>query len=257
MDLGLKDKVAIVTGGSAGIGRGIVERLVGEGAQAVIVDIDLDTAQKAAAEIGHNTIAIKMDVTKKAEVDKAVQNVLEQFGKIDILVNNAALSWPQLLVDMEEADWDRMCNVNLKGVYLMCRPVISHMITRRYGKIISISSIAGKEGIAKFSHYSATKFAVIGLTQALAHEYAQYDLNINVVCPGVVRTPLWEAQLPGMAKEQGKPVEQVFQEFCEPIPMKRPQQPADIGAMVAFLASDLAKNITGQSINVTGGWHMH
>jgi meso-butanediol dehydrogenase/(S,S)-butanediol dehydrogenase/diacetyl reductase len=257
MDLGLKDKVAIVTGGSAGIGRGIVERLVGEGAQAVIIDIDLDTAQKAAAEIEHNTIAIKMDVTKKADVDKAIQSVLEQFGKIDILVNNAALSWPQLLVDMEEADWDRMCNVNLKGVYLMCRPVISHMITRRYGKIISISSIAGKEGIAKFSHYSATKFAVIGLTQALAHEYAQYDLNINVVCPGVVRTPLWEAQLPGMAKEQGKPVEQVFQEFCEPIPMKRPQQPADIGAMVAFLASDLAKNITGQSINVTGGWHMH
>lgn len=257
MDLGLKDKIAIVTGGTAGIGRGIVERLVGEGAQAVIVDIDIKAAQKAASEIGGNTIAIKMDVTRKAEVEMAVQTVLDRFGQIDILVNNAALSWPQRLVDMEEEDWDRMCNVNLKGVYLITRPVIAHMITRNYGKIISISSIAGKQGIAKFSHYSATKFAVIGLTQALAFEYAEHDLNINVVCPGVVRTPLWEAQLPGMAKEQGKSIEQVFREFCEPIPFKRPQQPRDIGAMVAFLASDLAKNITGQSINVTGGWHMH
>ncbi len=257
MDLDLEGKVAIVTGGSAGIGRGIVERLVAEGAHAIIVDINIEEAEKAAAAIGRQTLAVKMDVTKKAEVDAAVHTVLDKYGQIDILVNNAALSWPQRFVDMEEEDWVRMCDVNLKGVYLITRPVLSHMVKRRYGKIISISSIAGKEGIAKFSHYSATKFAVIGLTQALAHEYAEYDLNINVVCPGVVRTPLWEAQLPGMAKEQGKPIEQVFQEFCEPIPFKRPQTPGDIGAMVAFLASDLAKNITGQSINVTGGWHMH
>lgn len=257
MDLDLTDKIAIVTGGTAGIGRGIVERLAAEGAQAVIVDINIDAAQKAAAEIGGNTIAIKMDVTQKAEVEAAVHAVLERFSQIDILVNNAALSWPQRLVDMEEEDWDRMCNVNLKGVYLITRPVIAHMITRNYGKIISISSIAGKQGIAKFSHYSATKFAVIGFTQALAFEYADYDLNINVVCPGVVRTPLWEAQLPAMAKEQGKSIEEVFKAFCEPIPFKRPQTPDDIGAMVAFLASDLARNITGQSINVTGGWHTH
>jgi NAD(P)-dependent dehydrogenase (short-subunit alcohol dehydrogenase family) len=257
MDLDLGGKVAIVTGGSAGIGRGIVERLVEEGAHAVIADINIEEAEKAAAVIGRQTLAVKMDVTKKAEVDAAVQTVLDKYGQIDILVNNAALSWPQRFVDMEEEDWVRMCDVNLKGVYLITRPVLSHMVKRRYGKIISISSIAGKEGISKFSHYSATKFAVIGLTQALAHEYAEYDLNINVVCPGVVRTPLWETQLPGMAKEQGKPIEQVFQEFCEPIPFKRPQTPGNIGVMVAFLASDLAKNITGQSINVTGGWHMH
>ena len=257
MDLNLTNKIAIVTGGSAGIGRGVVERLVKEGAKAAIFDISIDLAKKAADEIGEGTIAVKVDVTKKAEVDDAVKTVVDRFGQIDILVNNAALSWPQRFVDMEEKDWDRMCDVNLKGVYLVTRPVIAHMIERRYGKIISISSIAGKEGIARFSHYSATKFAVIGLTQALAHEYAENGININVVCPGVVRTPLWEAQLPGMAKEQGKPIEQVFREFCEPIPFKRPQTPEDIGSMVAFLASDLSKNITGQSINVTGGWHMH
>lgn len=257
MDLYLTDKIAVVTGGSAGIGRGIVERLVKEGAKAAIFDINIDLATKAAEEIGGETIAVKVDVAKKAEVDAAINTVLDRFGKIDILVNNAALSWPQMFVDMEEKDWDLMCNVNLKGVFLVTRPIIAHMAERGSGKVISISSIAGKEGIAKFSHYSATKFAVIGLTQALAHEYAQSGLNINTVCPGVVRTPLWESQLPDMAKEQGKPIEQVFREFCEPIPFKRPQTPEDIGAMVAFLASDLAKNITGQSINVTGGWHMH
>jgi meso-butanediol dehydrogenase / (S,S)-butanediol dehydrogenase / diacetyl reductase len=257
MDLGLERKIAIVTGGTAGIGRGICERLVSEGVKVAILDINIDLAAKAAKELGDSTVAIKTDITKKKEVDSAVQSVLSQFGKIDILVNNAALSWPQRLVDMEEEDWDRMCDVNLKGVYLITRPVLTHMLSRRYGKVISISSIAGKEGIAKFSHYSATKFAVIGLTQALAHEYAEYGLNINTVCPGVVRTPLWEAQLPDMAKEQGKTIDQVFQEFCEPIPFKRPQTPEDIGAMVAYLSSDLAKNITGQSINVTGGWHMH
>lgn len=257
MDLGLKDKIAIVTGGSAGIGRGIVERLVQEGAIVTIVDINIAEAEKAAAEIGGGTQAIKMDITKKDEVESVVDKVIQKFGRIDILVNNAALSWPRLFIDMTEKEWDQMCAVNLKGVYLITRPVLSNMVKQRYGKIISISSIAGKEGIAKFSHYSATKFAVIGLTQSLAHEYAEYGVNINVVCPGVVRTPLWEDQLPGMAEEQGKSTEQVFQEFCEPIPFKRPQTPEDIGGMVSFLAADLAKNITGQSINVTGGWHMH
>ncbi|WP_163337537.1 SDR family NAD(P)-dependent oxidoreductase [Desulfopila sp. IMCC35008] len=257
MDLGLKGKIAIVTGGSAGIGRGIVERLVQEGAIVTIVDINIAEAEKTATEIGGDTQAIKMDITNKNEVESVVDKVIEKFGRIDILVNNAALSWPRLFIEMTEKEWDHMCAVNLKGVYLISRPVLSNMVKQRYGKIISISSIAGKEGIAKFSHYSATKFAVIGLTQALAHEYAEYGVNINVVCPGVVRTPLWEDQLPGMAEEQGKSTEQVFQEFCEPIPFKRPQTPEDIGSMVSFLASDLAKNITGQSINVTGGWHMH
>ena len=257
MDLGLEGKIGIVTGGTAGIGRGVTESLLSEGATIINFDINIEGAQKTAAELGENAHAMKVDVTRKAEVDTAVQTVIDRFGKIDILVNNAALSWPQRFIDMEEEDWDRMYSVNLKAVYLVTRPVLTHMVERQYGKIISISSIAGKEGIAKFSHYSATKFAVIGLTQALAHEYAQYDININTVCPGVVRTPLWEAQLPGMSKEQGKPIEQVFQEFCEPIPFKRPQTPEDIGSMVTFLASGLAKNVTGQSINVTGGWHMH
>jgi NAD(P)-dependent dehydrogenase (short-subunit alcohol dehydrogenase family) len=257
MELGLEGKTGIVTGGTGGIGRGVTERFISEGARVVNFDIDIEGAEKTASELGDNATAMKVDITSKTESDAAVQAVIDRFGKIDFLVNNAALSWPQRFIDMEEEDWDRMCNINLKAIYLVTRPVLAHMVERQYGKIISISSIAGKEGIPQFSHYSATKFAVIGLTQALAHEYAKYDLNINTVCPGVVRTPLWEAQLPGMAEEQGKPVDQVFQEFCEPIPFKRPQTPEDIGAMVSFLASDLAKNITGQSINVTGGWHMH
>jgi meso-butanediol dehydrogenase / (S,S)-butanediol dehydrogenase / diacetyl reductase len=257
MELGLGRKVGIVTGGTAGIGRGVAERLVSEGASVAICDINTAAAEETAAELGNKAIAIRMDVTQRSEVDSAVQKILAHFGKIDILVNNAALRWPQSFLAIEERDWDRMCSVNLKGVYLVTRSVLEHMVGRRYGKIISIASIAGKEGIARLAHYSATQFGVIGLTQALAHEYAEYDININTVCPGVVRTPLWEAQLPIMSKEQGKPVDQIFQEFCRPIPFKRLQTAEDIGAMVAYLASDLAKNITGQSINVTGGWHMH
>lgn len=257
MELGLERKVGIVTGGASGIGRGIAERLVTEGVSTALFDIDGDSVRKTAAELGKNAVAFEMDVSKKRDVEAAVRKVLERFGKIDILVNNAALKWSQRFIDIKEDDWDRIGDVNVKGVYLVTRPVLSHMVNRQYGKIINISSNASKEGIPNLSLYAATKYAVIGLTQALANEYAEFDLNINAVCPGVVRTPLWEAQLSEVSRNVGKSSDVFFQELCELIPFKRPQSPEDIAAVVAFLASDLAKNITGQSINVTGGWHMH
>lgn len=256
MDLGLEGKLAIVTGGFRGIGRGIVECLCREGATTVIADLLLKEAEEVASRVGKGSIAIKMDVTKKAEVDDVVKTTLDRFGKIDILVNNAGVSKLVKFRDMDEAEWDRMFGINLKGVYLMSQAVLSHMVKNRYGKIISISSMVGKEAIADFSHYCATKFAVIGLTQSLAKEYAEYDLNINAVCPGVVRTPLWDPNLQVMSEEQGNTPDEAFAKFCEPILLKRPQTPHDIGNVVAFLASDIAKNMTGQAINVTGGMEL-
>lgn len=258
MEFGLEKKVAIITGGGAGIGKGIVSCLAKEGATVIITDLDLEVAQNAAAEIGLKTEAMKMDVTDKAEVELSVNAVLKKHGKIDILVNNAGISRPIKFVDIEPEEWAQKFNVNVNGVYLITRAVLPQMIERRYGKIINIASMVAKEAIPMFSHYCATKFAVMGLTQALAKEYAEYNINVNAVCPGVVRTALWnEDLLPDMAKQQNVTPDEAFQKFCETIPLGRAQSPEDIGNMVTYLASDLAMNMTGQGINVTSGQQMH
>jgi len=258
MDLGLKGKIAIVTGGAVGIGKGIVECLSREGATVVIVDLNMEAAKRVADQVGNKSIAIKVDLTQKTDVENAVKTTLDKFGKIDILVNNAGVSRNIKFVDINPEEWDRIFNINVKGLYLITRAILPHMIQRRYGKIINISSMVGKEGIPDFSHYCASKFAVIGLTQSLAKEYAEYDLNINAVCPGVVRTSLWNDNLlPTMAKEQGISPDEAFKNFCKTIPLGRPQTPEDIGNVVTFLASDISKNMTGQGINVTSGMQMH
>jgi NAD(P)-dependent dehydrogenase (short-subunit alcohol dehydrogenase family) len=258
MDLGLRGKVAMVTGGAIGIGKGIVSCLAREGVIVVVADLNLEAAKKTADELGKNVEAIKMDVTDKKQVEGVVKTVLNKHGKIDILVNNAGISRPIKFVDIEPEEWDQKFNVNVKGVYLVTRAVLPHMMERKYGKVINIASMVAKEAIPDFSHYCSTKFAVMGLTQALAKEYAKYDININAVCPGVVRTGLWnEDLLPAMAKEQGITPDEAFANFCATIPLGRCQTPEDIGNVVAFLASDIAKNMTGQGINVTSGMQLH
>jgi NAD(P)-dependent dehydrogenase (short-subunit alcohol dehydrogenase family) len=258
MDLGLEGKVAIVTGGAVGIGKGIVSCLAREGATVIIADIDRKASEETAAELGGKVEAMKLDVTDKGQVEALVKAVEGKHGKVDILVNNAGISRPIKFVDIEPEEWDQKFDVNVRGLYLITRAVLKGMIPRRYGKIINIASMVGKEAIPDFSHYCSTKFAVIGLTQALAKEYAQYDINVNAVCPGVVRTALWNNDLlPDMAKEQGNTPDEAFANFCATIPLGRAQEPEDIGNMVAYLASDIARNMTGQGVNVTGGQQMH
>jgi meso-butanediol dehydrogenase / (S,S)-butanediol dehydrogenase / diacetyl reductase len=254
MELGLEKKVAIVTGGAVGIGRGIVNCLARESATVIIADLDLEAAQKTASELGKNVEAMKLDVTDTAQVEAVVTEILDKYGKIDILVNNAGISRPIKFVDIEPDEWDQKFNVNVKGVYLITRAILPQMMERRYGKIINIASMVAKEAIPMFSHYSATKFAVMGLTQSLAKEYAEYDINVNAICPGVVRTVLWDEDLlPDMGKQQGITPDEAFDRFCETIPLGRAQTPEDIGNMVAYLASDIARNMTGQGINITSG----
>src|SRR3954469_5542945 len=249
--------VAVVTGGARGIGRGIAEVLAERGATVTVADLDLEEARRLAGELGEGAEAMALDVTDEASVRGVVRDVIGGFGHLDILVNNAGVSRSIPFVDIDEAEWDRVFDINVKGVYRACRAVVPHMTERRYGKIVNVSSMVGKEAIPLFVHYSASKFAVLGITQGLAKEMAPYDVNVNAVCPGVVRTPLWEPLLDQLSENKGITRDEAFQEFVEGIPLGRPQEPEDIGEVVAFLASDRARNMTGQGVNVTGGMQLH
>lgn len=252
----LAGKVAIITGGGTGIGRGIAMVMAREGATVICTDIAPGNAEETASAVraaGGRAEVMAQDVTKWDSCREVADKVLAKHGQIDILVTNAGVSKSVPITELDEAEWDRVHNVNIKGVFFSCKSVIPHMISRRYGKIVTISSMVGKEGIPLFSHYCASKFAVIGLTQSLAKELAPHNINVNAVCPGVVRTPLWDPLLQQLAANKGITEAEAWGEFVGGIPFARPQEPQDIGEAVAFLASDRARNITAESANVSGG----
>ena len=259
MELGIKGKVAIVTGGAKGIGQAIVEALAGEGVNIVISDVLLDEAQKLAEKLNKNgvrVLALKTDVSRKPDAEELVSATLEEFGKIDILVNNAGVCRNIPFVDIEEEEWDRVLDINAKGIYLVTRAVVPQMIASKQGRIVNISSVAGKRGSAGVAHYSASKFAVIGLTQTLALELGKYNITVNAVCPGIVRTDLWEELQASRAETRGVSTSEYFEKLLEQVPLGRPQEPEDVANVVLFLSSEAAKNITGESISVNGGWYM-
>jgi NAD(P)-dependent dehydrogenase (short-subunit alcohol dehydrogenase family) len=247
--------VAVITGAGSGIGRGIAGVLAREGAELVLTDLNVAAANDAVAELGG--VALEHDVTSWGSAQAVIERVLNDHGRIDVLVNNAGVSKSVPFHELDEAEWDRVNDINAKGVFVTTRAAVAHMMGRRSGAIINISSMVGKEAIPYFVHYCASKFAVIGLTQGLAKELAPYDVNVNAVCPGVVRTPLWEPLLDQLAENKGISRDEAWQEFVEGIPLGRPQEPEDIGEVVAFLASSRARNMTGQGINVTGGMQVH
>ncbi len=251
----LDGQVALITGAGSGIGHGIAKVLAREGAELVLTDIDLTNVERAADDL--DALAVAHDVTSWDSCVEVVDRALAEKGQIDALVNNAGVSKSVPFHELDEAEWDRVNDVNAKGVFLTTRAVVPHMMERRSGSIISISSMVGKEAIPLFVHYSASKFAVIGLTQGLAKELAPYDINVNAVCPGVVRTPLWEPLLDQLSENKRISREEAWGEFVAGIPLGRPQDPEDIGEVVAFLASERARNMTGQGVNVTGGMQLH
>ena len=263
----LKGKTAIVTGGGSGIGRAIALCLAREGADVIVPDIRLAGAKAVAAEItrvGRRALAVQTDVTKAAAVAAMLRQALKTFGVVDILVNNAGIPAPIGLpfTNNVERDWDRVYQVNVKAIFLCCKAVAPHMITRKAGRIVNIASIAGQLGAATSPPYSVSKGGVITLTRVLARDLAAHGITVNAVCPGLLWTPMWEFIGAGMIRNvaalKGKTPREVFEmRVREWVPLQREQTPEDVGHAVAFLASEEARNITGQALNVDGGIYMH
>ena len=260
-------KVAVVTGGGRGIGRGICLVLAKNGADIVVADIVLEGAKGVADEIasmGRGSLATPLDVTDKSSIDAMVKGVLDKFGRIDILVNNAGIigapGWEDRQVSSDE-DWDLLYDVNVKGIAMVTESVAEHMKERRSGKIINISSVAGREGSPFHAPYCVSKAGVISLTQSSARQLGPYNINVNAICPGLIWTPMWEKiayrRSVATGNKEGLSPREVFDRSIRGTPLDREQTPEDMGNVAAFLASEYAKNITGQAINVDGGSRMN
>ena len=245
---GLNGKVVLVTGAARGIGRAIATRFAEEGAKIAIADIDGDGAVKAASEIGGGACGVRLDVTDMAQVRAGIAEAVEKLGPIDVLVNNAGWDKVEPFVKSEEATWDRVLAINLRGPIACARAVLDGMVERRAGKIVSISSDAGRVGSSGEAVYSGAKAGVIGFSKTLAREVARYGINVNVVCPGPTNTPLLQ--------EIGASNEKLMQSLAKAVPFGRIGEPQDLAGAVAFLASDDAAFVTGQTISVSGGLTM-
>lgn len=251
----LKDKVAIITGGGQGLGREYAIKFCKEGAKVVIADINIDNAkevEKTLADMGGEALAVKVDVSKSDEVNMMAEKAIEKFGKIDILINNAAVYYgvPMKPFDtISEEEWDRMFNVNVKGMWLCIKAVTPDMKKNGKGKIINISSGTWLMGIPMILHYVTTKAAVVGMTRALCRELGEYNICINSIAPGFTMTEASKT-LPGRPPGLN---EMIAQQTA----LGRNEEPEDLVGAALFLASDESDFITGQMLNVDGGCMLH
>jgi NAD(P)-dependent dehydrogenase (short-subunit alcohol dehydrogenase family) len=244
----LNAQVGLVTGGGGGIGRAIAQRLARDGMAVAVVDRNSGAAQTAAAEIGG--FAVTADVTEPQAVGRAIDATLARFGKIDLLVNNAGVAWMGPALDTPLEALRSMLAVNVEGVFIVSRAVLPHMVARRTGSVVNLASWAGKTGPAYFAGYSASKFAVIGLTQALAREMAPHGIRVNAICPGIVVDTAMRTSIEAQQRRYGLPE---TAEREKSIPIGRVSVPDDVAAIAAFLASDESSYMTGEAINLSGG----
>jgi NAD(P)-dependent dehydrogenase (short-subunit alcohol dehydrogenase family) len=244
----LHGRVGLVTGAGGGIGRAIARNLAREGMAVAVLDSDGTAAQAVAAEIGG--LAVTADVTSPKEVGDAVDSALARFGQIDVLVNNAGVAWMGPALDMPLEALQAMLRVNVEGLFIASRAVLPHMIARRSGSVVNLASWAGKTGNAFFAGYSASKFAVIGLTQALAREMAPHGVRVNAICPGIVVDTAMRTAIEVQQRHYGLPE---TEEREKSIPIGRVSIPDDVARIAAFLASDESAYMTGESVNLSGG----
>jgi 2-hydroxycyclohexanecarboxyl-CoA dehydrogenase len=243
----LDGKIAIVTGAGQGIGRAIAEKFAAEGATVVVTDRNETTARETAAAIGGTALAIPTDVTSRESVAAAVAEVRERFGRIDVLVNNAGWDKADRFVDSDPADWERAISINLVGVLNTCKAVLPLMAEQGAGAVVNLGSDAGRVGSSGEAVYSAAKGGVIAFTKTIAREMARSQVRANCVCPGPTDTPLFASFAPDPKLREA---------LTRAIPFRRLGQPTDIANAVAFLASDEASYITGQTVSVSGGLTM-
>ena len=253
----LKDKIAIVTGAGTGMGKAIALRYAREGAHVVAAEIDAASGQQTAAEVSAHDrrgLFVRTDMGKVADINALVAKAVETFDQIDILVNNAGVTKSLGFFDVTEADWDWIHSVNAKGVFFCMQAVAREMMKRNQGKIINTASIAGKgfRGTSNIA-YAGSKGAVIAMTRIGASQLAKYNINVNAICPGATRTSMYERIMKQITEREGITEEQAIARMDVSIPLRRSNTPDDIANMAAFLASDEARNITGQSFNVDGG----
>jgi NAD(P)-dependent dehydrogenase (short-subunit alcohol dehydrogenase family) len=247
----LEGKIAIITGARRGMGKAHALKLAAQGAKVVVTDIDLQECQLVVDEIkasGGDAVAFELDVTNREQVNRVFDEILKHFKRVDILINNAGIYAPKAALEISEEEWDKMININLKGQFLCAQRAAQEMAKNKWGRIINISSIASGQvgvGIAGGAHYTASKGGVIGLSEALAVELAPSGINVNVIAPGAIDTPMIQAAQ--MSEEE-------LAGTLQRVPLKRIGQPEEVSALVIFLASEEASYVTGATFYVDGGW---
>jgi NAD(P)-dependent dehydrogenase (short-subunit alcohol dehydrogenase family) len=254
----LDDRVAIVTGGGRGIGREIVLALAGEGANVVVSGRQRDVLEQTAAEIEHlgrRALFTVTDVSNETQVDHMVAAAIEQFGKIDILVNNAGIAGPTAdVTKVSRSAWDETIAINLTGAFLCSRAVVPHMVKRGSGKIINISSVAGKMAYALRSPYAASKWGMLGLSASLAQELGPHNIQVNAICPGPTAGERMASVIAGRAKELGRTEDEVELLYVQGTALKRMVDPKHVAAAVLFFCSEAGNSITGEALEVSAGY---
>lgn len=272
MEKRMEGKVAIVTGAGSGIGRGVAIRLAQEGASVAVADINKPALDEVSAEVrslGGKSLALVVDISKPAEITALVERVAKELGPIHVFVNTAGIVQTKLLLEVTEADWDRVIDINQKGTAFAAQAVGAQMIRqvpeavkkagradRSYGKIVNFSSASGRRGREYQLAYAASKAAIISITQSAALAFAPYGINVNAIAPSVVLTNMWEQNNREKELAFGIDAKKASDEFISRIPLKRPATVEDIAGAVAFLCSEDADFITGQTLNVDGGFEM-
>ena len=252
-----KDQVVVVTGASRGLGRGVALRFAQEGAN-VVVSSNEESVHEVAAELeglGVQALAVVCDVTQKAQVESLYARTMEQFGRVDVSVQNAGVITIAKVEDLTEAEWDLVLDVNTKGVFLCCQVAARHMVQQGQGRLINTASGQARDGFIYTPHYAASKMGVVGITQSLAKELATRGVTVNAICPGIIATDMWQYNDEHWGRLLGSQGQgQLMQAWAtEKIPMQRVGTPEEVAGLVTFLASGDAAYITGQTINIDGG----